>query len=79
MKIQCVDSYEGFGCKFTGKLAIVEYYGQVQERSKNQFLHGFGRGNFYDLLSEARTFVKESGYSVKCELLAIPILVVELN
>lgn len=62
-----------------GNLAVVEHFDRAKEIAESQPLQGSGRGNCFDSLDEARTLVKNTGLKVKQELLAIPVLVVEVE
>ena len=77
MKTERFDEFHKHGCNFYGKLVVVDY----QEEYNNRTLkfNSFGAGDIFDYISEAKKIVEERGYKVKKELLSIPEYVVEVE
>lgn len=70
MELTRTNSFNKYGCHFTGNLVVVDYTKDVLENSR------FGRG--LPELSEAKELVRDSGLTVIRVLLDIPEYVVEV-
>ncbi|MGD1852767.1 MAG: hypothetical protein ACFB2W_00815 [Leptolyngbyaceae cyanobacterium] len=78
MQIEYTNTYTKHGCSFTGNLAVVDYYSQMQEISSGQPLGGFGQMACFDALDEAKALLKKTHGDNYEVLLGIPDLVVRL-
>lgn len=72
-----MQTYNKYGCRFEGKLAVVDYEARRQEISDDQPLGGFGQMSSFDALDEAKELMSKHHPEYKI-LLAIPELVVRL-
>ena len=78
MKIEYKSEYERCGCKFSGDLAIVEYWEESTNHSRKLALEGFWRGTCYDYLGKAKELLLASHPRSEI-LLGLPVLVARIT
>lgn len=77
METKQVDEYHKYGCNFYGKLVVVDYQEEYNNRKLKTF--SFGAEDIFDYIEHARKLVEEKGYNVKRVCLSIPEYVVEIG
>ena len=77
MKTERFDEYHKHGCHFYGKLVVVDY--QEEYNNRKLKFNSFGAGDIFEYMEQAKKLVEEKGYKVKRVCLSIPEYVVELQ
>ncbi len=77
METKRVDEFHKHGCHFFGKLVVVDY--QEEYNNRKLKFYSFGAGDIYDYVKYAEKLVEEKGYKVKRVCLTIPQYVVEIQ
>lgn len=77
METKRAEEFHHHGCNFYGKLVVVDY--QEEYNNRKLKFHSFGAGDIFDYVDHAKKLVAEKGYKVKRVCLAIPQYVVEIE
>lgn len=77
METKRVYEYHKYGCNFYGKLVVVDYQEEYNNRKLKFF--SFGASDIFDYIENARKLVEEKGHKVKRVWLSIPEYVVEIE